>query len=126
MFDYPTPKALAAYVALEMGGTSASQISHDPSSQAVLGRLQDTDVMVIDAIVPRLASREPCDNGDGFHVDAVPFSRWDADTSKASQRLGARFARCVCSLHLLKSAWMAPEDLLPSEKSLVILSLTLI
>lgn len=78
-------------------------ISSSPISPAMLRGLEDKDMMVIDAIVPRLSSEMPSAIGDGFRVDAVPFSRWDTDTSKASQRHGARFARYAFNNKLLLS-----------------------
>lgn len=78
-------------------------ISSSPISPAMLRGLEDRDSMVIDAIVPRFSSKMPYAIGDGFHADAVPFSRWDKDTSKASQRHGARFARYAYNNILLLS-----------------------
>ena len=98
VFDYPTPRALAAYIAKQLStGPGSAVVLKEPSSLVPHGIGHDKDVMVLDAIHPRLSSKNPSVIGDGFHVDAVPFSRWDADTTKASQRLGAKFARYLCS-----------------------------
>ena len=94
LFDYPTPIALAGFIAKQLGDeASTAAMLPKPSSLTAHSIEYAEDVMVLDAMNPRLSSEKPSAVGDGFHVDAVPFSRWDADTSKACQRLGARFAR---------------------------------
>ena len=95
VFDNPTPKALAAFIAQEVGSAALS----DPTqpfgaiSRVQLGEKRPSDAMVVDALHARLSSDKPSLVGDGFHVDVVPFNRWDIESSKTSQRLGGRFAR---------------------------------
>lgn len=95
VFDYPTPKALAAFVLQLLQQQGPTVPEQAPGSLAHGPQLAGSNVMVVDAVAARLSQAGPAAVGDGFGVNAVPSSRWDADTSKASKRLGARFARLV-------------------------------
>lgn len=93
LFDYPTPQALASLLAAELSTVDSTSLAPIPAGLCQQEDLQAKQVMVIDSIVPRFSSEHPAATGDGFSLDVVPYSRWDVDTSKASQRLGTRFAR---------------------------------
>lgn len=118
VFDYPTPLALAGFIANEMK-QSAGDSNQIAASYNIQLNAEAANVMVIDACAQRLSAEAPSARGDGFSMDVVPFSRWDRDLSKASQRLGATFARYFCRFCQGTSASFKRHSLYGTEKSSV-------
>ena len=93
VFDYPTSSALATFLSKSTTLSGTRGPDQTLARRSMQQDLAETDFMVVDACSTRLSSDVPSDKGDGFSMDTVPFARWDRDTSRASQRLGATFAR---------------------------------
>ena len=97
VFDYPTAAALTAYCVKELNGKTdlITEKAVSLSGRAVIADVDGPQPMALQNFSTRFCNSEPLDNGDGFPLVVSPHGRWDADSSVASNRLGARFGRSV-------------------------------